>query len=146
MKIEREYRPEVILQVFPENTPLKVVPEYIHFMVVWDDDDQPVGCYVLVPHSDICVFIHTYFKKEGYRYCVQFSLPLILDYVFNVVKWRKLLTEVPVFNTLARKLAIRAGMVKEGYWKEAFKDSNGIHDVEIFGLTEKEFKCQHSRT
>lgn len=141
MRIIRERDVHVINSILPKGSHFGMAPEFIHFMMVQDEESVPCGCFVLVPHSDICVFIHTFFLPRAYRKMVTPAKAMILEYIFNQVGWEKLLTEVPVFNTLAKKLATSVGMVKEGYMKQSYKDQNGVHDVELFGMTKGEYKC-----
>lgn len=142
MELIREYDVEIVNSILPSDSQFGMAPKFIHFMVVYDDEKVPCGCFVLVPHSDICVFIHTFFLPRAYRKMVTPAKEMVLDYIFNQVGWTKLLTEVPIFNTLAKKLATSVGMVKEGYMKQSYKDKNGIHDVELFGMTKGEYLCQ----
>lgn len=142
MKLVREFDVSSINKLLPEGSHFGMAPEFIHFMMVYDDDGEPCGCFVLVPHSDISVFIHTFFLPRAYRKMVTPAKGMILEYIFNHVGWSKLLTEVPVFNTLAQKLATSVGMIQEGYMKQSYKDRNGIHDVMLFGLTKGDYKCQ----
>lgn len=140
MRIERTKDLELINRILEGLTSFDTAPDYFHFMVVYDD--MPIGMYVLVPHNQIAVHIHTHFLPTGYGFKAASSQKLILEYVFKTIGWKKLLTDVPVFNKLAERFARKAGMVKEGRLKETYQYGDELYDVEIFGMTEKEYKCQ----
>ena len=141
MRIERTFDIAKVDEVLDGKIPFCILPEAMHFVLVYSDSEELVGCFTLVPHSDICVYIHTNFISTGFRYSVLDSLSLIRKYIFVDVGWEKLLTEVPLFNVLAKRLALKGGMEYEGRISNSFRDKTGLHDMEIFGMTKGEYLC-----
>ena len=153
MYIQRSYNLEDITKVLRhtlslstqedgDGVPAIPVHDLIHYVLVYSDEDEIVGCYTLIPHNEVTVDIHTNFLPKGYGELAKGAIPLILYYIFEEVGWKKAVTEVPAFNRLAHKYVKRTNMKLEGTLSQAFLKDNVLYDVFVYGMTEEEYKCQ----
>lgn len=154
MRIERSFTEADISKVLyhklalasqEDGDPVPALPmnNLIHYVLVYSDTEEIVGCYTLIPHNEVAVDIHTNFLPHGYGELARGAIPLILDYMFNVGGWDKVITEVPAFNRLAHRYVKQTGMKQEGVLTSSFLKDNTLYDVFVYGMTREEYKCQH---
>lgn len=157
MYLKRSTDKKKIREIFLHPTSLSImadceeVPDIpihplIHYVFVHADDGEVVGCYTLTPHNTVTVDIHTNFLPKGFGEIAAGAIPLLFDYIFNQVGWEKAITEVPVFNTKALRYVRRSRMKLEGILHSAFMKFNHLHDIQVYGITKEEYKCQLSPT
>lgn len=125
-----------------EAIPDAMVHDLVHYVLVYSDKDEVVGCYTLIPHNEVAVDIHTNFLPKGYGEIARGAIPLISHYIFETVGWKKALTEVPSCNRLAHKYVKQTKMKHEGTLSQAFLKNNVLYDILVYGMTEGEYKCQ----
>ena len=124
-----------------EGVPPIPIHDLIHYILVYDDQHEVVGCYTLIPHNVATVDIHTNLLPKGYGEVAAAAIPLILSYVFNTVGWSKLVSEVPSFNRLALRYIRLSRMKLEGTLSQAFLKDNTLYDIFVYGMTKEEYKC-----
>lgn len=153
MYIKRSHNKEDIGQVLKhalsiasqedgDAVPTMPIHDLIHYVLVYSDKDEIVGCYTLIPHNEVSVDIHTNFLPKGYGELSRGAVPLISYYIFETVGWKKAITEVPSFNRLAHRYVKQTNMKLEGTLSQAFLKDNVLYDIYVYGMTEEEYKCQ----
>lgn len=125
---------------------VRVIPmhDLIHYVLVYSDKDEVVGCYTLLPHNDVTVDIHVDYIPKGYGEISRGAIPLMADYIFKTVGWKKAIAEVPSCNPLVHRYVRQTGMKHEGTLSQSFLKDNTLYDIIVYGMTEEEYKCHQN--
>ena len=67
------------------------------------------------------------------------ALKLLQNYVFQELNLNSMWSGVCKGNISSKKSNLKAGMIKTGYFKEAFYRSGKYYDVEIFSITKSKY-------
>ena len=67
------------------------------------------------------------------------ALKLLQNYVFQELNLNSMWSGVCKGNISSKKSNLKAGMIKTGYFKEAFYRSGKYYDVEIFSITKNKY-------
>jgi RimJ/RimL family protein N-acetyltransferase len=73
------------------------------------------------------------------------ALLLTYDFVFTVMKYRKISGVVAAKNSFMVKLQLFLGMTQEGYLKEHIWLSDGYEDVHVLSIFQKEFESVYKK-
>lgn len=72
------------------------------------------------------------------------ALELMQNYVFKELNLNSMWSGVCEDNIPSKKSNLKAGMIKTGYFKEAFYRSGKYYDVEIFSITKSKYLKNNS--
>lgn len=114
--------------------------EVVYWLVPYAS--KPLGVFMVHPHSAVCFEVHTALLPLAYGELAAQAAKALIAWVFENTSCRKLITAVPVYNRLARRFAIHAGMQEEGVNRKSFLRDNEMIDQVMLGITHEEFKCQ----
>jgi len=94
---------------------------------------EDYGVFLLVPQNAITAEVHTVlpFNKGKALEIAKCGL----KWLFENTHYERLITNVPVFNVPAYKLAVKAGMVKIGINEKSFKKNDIRYDQIILGIS-----------
>lgn len=105
----------------------------IHFLAPIVDG-APMGVFMLARQNGIMYEIHTCILPAYWgRQALDGAAAMVL-WMFTNTSCRKLMTWVPVYNRLAYKFALRAGMVDEGLSKRSFLRNGVLFDQHLLGM------------
>lgn len=98
-------------------------------------DEQPVGIWMLVPHSVVCYEIHTALLPcvRG-REALEASR-LFAEWLWSSTPCQRLITNVPGYNRPAVFFSKMAGMKRFGVNEKAFMKNGKLHDLIMFGIS-----------
>lgn len=96
-------------------------------------DKEYMGCFGVHPENSVMWQIHTCLLPEAWGRSLE-AAELVIQWMFNNTKCRKLITLVPVNNTLALRLAKKAGMTMEGKLTRSFLKNGVLLDQHILGI------------
>lgn len=82
-------------------------------------------------------------ESERGRGYAKTALLILLDYCFNELRLHKYNARIIDSNTASRALHQKLGCKKEGTVREMFYHEGKYRDVEIWGMTEDEFRKTH---
>jgi RimJ/RimL family protein N-acetyltransferase len=114
-----EYRP-------PEN------PAVIYLSV--EENERIDGVFVLMPQNVATVEVHTCFRRELWGNSVPATLAGI-QWVWGNTPFRRIVTNVPIQNRLAAKLARCSGMELFGLNRASFLKGGRLFDQLMFGIS-----------
>lgn len=110
--------------------------------LIWLNVGGGRGIYALFQHNGILFEVHTALLPELWGAPARRAARALLRYVFQETACQKLITHVPVFNRLALRYALEAGMQREGINRASFLRDGQAHDQILLGMTKKEWLCQ----
>jgi RimJ/RimL family protein N-acetyltransferase len=105
------------------------------------DEEGPGGVWLYHPHNAICWEVHTCCLPEWWGPRALQAARLTLRWVVEHTACRKVITYVPVCNSLAYRFALRAGMVDEGRNRASFLKRGQVLDQYVLGITREEISC-----
>ena len=103
-----------------------------YFLLVEDG----AGVFFLHPHSRVLYEVHTCLKPECWGR-VEIA-KAGARWMFEHTNCEKIMTWVPVYNRIARRFALKAGMVEEGYLDLSYMRNGSLQGMHLLGLS----KCQ----
>ncbi len=106
---------------------------HIYFLIPVLDGRQ-AGVFFIHPWNSICAEAHTLilpgFRQETALVCCREAI----EWFFTYTSFRKVMTQVPVWNRAAYKLAVRVGFRTEGLNTKSFLWRGKLYDQVILGL------------
>lgn len=115
----------------------------VFWLAVYDDKNEFCGLYFLHPVNSVCYEMHTCLLPNAWGATANKLAQCLLSYAFEVMKVKKIVTNVPESNRLALNYAKRNGMVVEGVNRESFLKNGILEDLVMLGITFKEWEsCQ----
>lgn len=113
--------------------------ESLWWLAVYDGEEVG-GVYFLHPLNSVCYEMHTCLLPSLWGSKANAAAQKLLEYAFNVMKARKVVTNVPECNRLALKYATRNGMKVEGVNRESFLKNGRLENQIMLGITLKEWE------
>ncbi len=85
-----------------------------------------------VPKAELAYFIDGEYEGKGFT---SYAVKWLTEYAFSDLKMEKLYIKLNPENEGSKKVAIKNGFEKEGYFKREFRTGQGVlTDVERYGL------------
>lgn len=144
--VERLMRhPRVWPHLHDDGTPEDWAPidhDSIYWMVV-TVEGAPLGVFLVHPVNSFCFEMHTCLWPELWGPEAAKAGQMLAAWVFTETECRKLVTNVPAYNRVARRFAIAAGGQQEGVNRASFMSNGVMHDQIFYGITKEEWSpCQ----
>lgn len=108
------------------------------YLGIYSDDGEYLGLFFIHPHNHHCFEVHTCLLPEAWGRRSLECTKTCMDYVFSQTDCKRLITNVPVFNTHAKRLALRTGMVPFGVNVKSFMKDGVLHDQLMLGLSKED--------
>ena len=105
-------------------------------------DEKPMGLFVYEKKGQILAEVHSCVLKPFRGVRALEMAKASLAWIFRNTDMQKVITNVPIYNTSALLLALRAGMVMEGTNRKSFCKNGRIHDQYLLGITREECLSQ----
>lgn len=111
----------------------------LYYLAALEDVFTVAGVFLCVPVNCICYEGHAAILPE-YRKNTEDIYRAAFAWMFENTPCQKIVGYTPAYNTAARLVSRRAGMVTEGRSAKSFLKRGVLHDRIIFGI-EKEKLC-----
>ena len=98
-------------------------------------DGNAAGVFMLVPVNGCTMEIHTALLPQAWGANGTLAQKALLDWVWDNTQCERLITQVPAYNTLARRYAERAGLTVYGVNPRSFKRNGQLHDIVLLGIS-----------
>lgn len=109
-------------------------------------DGVPVGVFFYHAHSTVLWEVHTCVLPEHWGAAALYAAQAGLKWMVTNTSCRKVVTNVPVLNSVAYRFARRVGMLPEGLNRKSFLKDGTLHDQHVLGITKEEIEaCQQQR-
>jgi RimJ/RimL family protein N-acetyltransferase len=101
------------------------------------DEKAPLGVFMLVPHNTVCYEVHTCMLPRAWGGVAIHAARTGTLWMFNHTKCRRIITNVPAYNTLAHRFAEECGMTQFGVNRKSFLKNGVLYDQLLLGLSKE---------
>jgi len=109
----------------------------IHYMLVWDGSEL-LGLFEFRPKNSVTWEAHTCLLPNAWGARAVTAAREMARWTFDNTSCERIVTAVPEYNRLARKLAIAAGFSQWGRDPDSWRKKQKLHAVLYFGLSKRE--------
>ncbi len=114
----------------------------LYYLGAWDQQEY-LGLWMLAPANSICWEVHTCLLPHAWgRRAVEATIGAI-EHVWTETQCSRIITSVPAFNSLALRLAERAGMTRYGVNPKSFLKNGSLIDQILLGISKPESNTCH---
>lgn len=99
-------------------------------------DDEYHGLFMLHQHNAVCWEVHTCLLPSAWGKASVFASACV-EWTFNEIDCRRLITNVPENNVLAKRLAISVGMQQFGINHKSFLKNGILLDQTMLGISKE---------
>lgn len=99
------------------------------------DSKELLGLWMLHPHNAICWEIHTCLLPHAWGARALEAAHLLPDWIWEHTPCRRLITNVPEYNRLAYRFALRSGMVEYGRNEASFLHEGRLYAQICLGIS-----------
>lgn len=96
------------------------------------------GVFTLVPVNTATLEVHTALLPEAWGAAAVSAQQAGMAWVWENTNARRIITQVPAFNTLARRYAQRAGFTPFGINPRSFLRDGQLHDIVLLGISKEQ--------
>lgn len=107
------------------------------FYLLARDDKAPLGVFMLVPHNTVCYEVHTCMLPRAWGGPAQRAAFEGTLWMFNHTKCTRIITNVPAYNTLAKRFAEDCGMTQFGINPKSFLKNGVLYDQYLLGVSKE---------
>ena len=93
-----------------------------------------LGLFMLHPVNGVTMEVHTCLLPAAWGNAKEFAR-IVIGWVWANTSTMRIITQVPKYNKLAKKLSLDAGMVEYGVNQSSFLKNNILHDIYLFGVS-----------
>lgn len=99
-------------------------------------DGEPAGVFMFVPENSVTVQVHTCMSPRVWGQS-DVAARMTAHWLFTTTGVVRINTQVPVYNKLAERLALRAGMKQYGLCPKAFLKDGKLWDIALLGMSKE---------
>jgi hypothetical protein len=114
-----------------DNVELFLQSEMVHCLI--SSTDKDMGFFLFIKVNHVTVELHTNILPECRGKQVIKASELAIEYVWDQ-GFKKIVTQVPVFNKAALLMSLSCGMIKEGINKKSFMKNGTLYDQYYLGF------------
>jgi RimJ/RimL family protein N-acetyltransferase len=107
------------------------------FYLLVKDAEEVLGCFILHPDNGnkICWKVHTAFLPSSWGERIRRAGYLGHQWIFANTECRRIVTDVPIYNRIALRFAVKSGMKEYGMNPKSFMKNGTLHDVIMLGVS-----------
>lgn len=109
-------------------------PRIVYLGVREESSPEVLGVFMFVPQSYATVEVHTCLRRPLWGMSLGATLKAA-QWIFAHTRFFRIVTSVPAYNRLARRLALDSGMTHFGTNPRSFSKRGVLYDQELFGLS-----------
>ena len=136
--------PKIWPHVSDDFSPKVEVYEPIQHEAAWyvlvKDGQELLGLFALYPENRICWKVHTCLLPNSWGRRSKQAAREGVQWIFNNTECKRIITDVPEYNTLAYRFAEIGGMSQFGINHKSFQKDGKLHDVFMLGISKQEAK------
>lgn len=99
-------------------------------------DGEPAGVFMFVTENSVSCQVHTCMGPRAWGVSAE-AAKEAAKWVFSTTPFVRINTQVPVYNKLAERLSIKAGMTQYGLCPKAFKKNGQLWDIALYGMSKE---------
>jgi RimJ/RimL family protein N-acetyltransferase len=112
-----------------------VESEAVWYVLAIADDGEALGVFMLVPQNAVCWEVHTCLLPHAWGAKAIQAARELPGWIGQHTTCRRIITNVPDYNRLARSFAERAGMRQFGVNQRSYLRHGQLHDQIMLGLS-----------
>ena len=112
--------------------------EQVIYLGVKKDGDLR-GVFAYIPQNAACIEVHTCLTRSLWGHSCEAAKESV-KWIWENTRFVRIMTNVPTYNRLAMKLAVKAGMKKFGQNPRSFLKGGVLYDLVMMGIS-KESIC-----
>lgn len=101
------------------------------------DQERELGFFLLCAFSPILFQVHTALLPCAWGKRAAAAAEALIAWVWEHTTCQRLITEVPDYNTLAHRFALKAGMTEYGRNPKSFSKDGLLHDLILLGISKE---------
>ena len=114
------------------------------WLVVYDDNCL-LGMFMAERCNLVTYEVHTMLLRPAYGRSVDIGKGALLWAFYNLDNCKRIITEVPSFNSLADKLCRSLNLEFIGVNKLSYQLNGILYDTKWYGVSKEDFICQQSQ-
>lgn len=103
--------------------------------VIASDEGETLGLWALLPDNRICWKVHTCLLPKAYGERARIAVGEFSAWVWANTSCLRVITDVPIYNRLALKFALHAGLTQFGLNPRSYMKNGKLHDVVMLGIS-----------
>lgn len=100
-------------------------------------DGDPSGVFMFVTENAVTLQVHTCLAPSAWGRSAE-AAKAAAKWVFSTTGFLRINTQIPVFNKLAERLAIKAGMKQYGLCPKSFLKNGQVWDIALYGMSKEQ--------
>lgn len=109
----------------------------LYYLGAWDQQEY-LGLWMLAPANSICWEVHTCLLPNAWGKRAIEATRGAIEHVWTETACQRIITVVPAYNSLALRLAEKAGMTRYGVNPKSFLKDGLLHDQILLGVSKPE--------
>lgn len=129
--------PKVYQHISDDGCPKEFEPvltDALIFLAV--NDPEFLGVFLFHPQNFVTYEVHTALLPEAWGKSVEYGKAAI-EWMFANTPCKRVVTNVPKYNRLAKRLSEQVGMKEYGMNPKSFQKNGVLHDQIMFGLSKE---------
>lgn len=100
-------------------------------------DGEPAGVFLFVPENGVTCQVHTCMGPKAWGRSAE-AARATAEWVWANTPFVRINTQVPVYNKLAERLSVAAGMKQYGLCPKAFMKNGKLWDIALYGMSKED--------
>lgn len=118
-----------------------ILDDRVIYLAVPGLDGSASGIFMLHPHNTVCYEVHTCMTPAAWGEIARNGAFEGCRWMFENTLCERIITNVPVYNSLAEKFSIDCGMKKFGVNPKSIMKNGILHDQMLYGISKGDFLC-----
>lgn len=132
--------PRIYPHVIDDNSPapedyVPMLPEHVYYLGIFDG--EYLGLFLFHPHNSVCFEAHTCLLPAAWGRPSSECAKAAVQWMFENTPCRRVITNVPIYNRLALRLAQRSGLTQFGINPKSHLKNGVLHDQIMLGVSKE---------
>ncbi len=114
---------------------IPVIQDNVYWLSIMHN--QPLGVFLLYPHNYVCYEVHTCLLPIAWGMSEECA-KIGMEWMFSSTPCQRIITNIPEYNELAIRMAVKSGMEQFGVNIKSFLKKGKLYNEVMFGISKKE--------
>lgn len=119
----------------PPREEFKPVEHASIWYVLVRDGEELLGAFAFMPANSVCLEVHTFLTPNAWGSRAEEAGHGVILWMWQNSPCRRIITNVPKWNTLALRFALRAGLEQFGINELSYMKHGTLHDQILLGIS-----------
>lgn len=112
-----------------------IIGDQVYYLGLFDQ--RYLGLLLFHPHNSVCFEAHTCLLPQAWGERSAQCTKAAVAWMFENTRCKRVITNVPVYNRLALRLAERTGLTRFGVNEKSFLKDGILHDQIMLGINKE---------